>query len=320
MKKLLSCLILAALLLSGCAAKTDGKLVIGIISWVTHPALDASVEGFKSAVVAEYGADAVTFIEKNAESDQSTADLAVKDFVSRKVNLIYAVATPSAQAAINAIGTASIPLVFAAVTDPVAAELVDKTSGQSENVTGVSDAAPIEKQLKLIQEILPNVKRIGMMYTLSEINGKIQVEQAKTIAASLGIEVVDAGVSTDSEVVTVAGQLVQKVDCIYNITDNMIVANTATIVDQANKVKIPVFAAEDGQLDQGLLATDSLSYVDMGTEAGNLAISILKDGKSAQSLPVVFSQATKLYVNSKVAASLGLTLPESVLSRAQLVD
>lgn len=325
MKKLII-LIIATLMLAGCTKPTtsdkpkDEKLVIGIITWVTHPALDAAVEGMIEEVTALVGEDKVTFILKNANADESSAQLISKDFVDQKVDLIYAVATPSLTAAFGATLDSKTPIIFSAVTDAVAAGVVESNEVPNTNVSGVSDAAPIQTQLNLIKEILPSASKIGMLYNLSEINGKIQVDQATELATGMGLEVVAKGISQDSEITLAAQQLATTTDAFYIITDNKIISSIATVINQANNSGIPVFAAESGQMAAGLLASDSLSYFNMGKLAGTMIVKVLVDKVDIATLPVVTEGATQLFVSKTVADSLNITLPQSVLDRAEIID
>ncbi|MDD2591290.1 MAG: ABC transporter substrate-binding protein [Erysipelotrichaceae bacterium] len=322
MKKLVV-LCLMLLLVFGCSPKqsdSDDLITIGILNWVTHPALDAAVEGMMEQVKAEIGEDKVEFILKNANADESSAQLIVKDFVESEVDLIYAVATPSLTAAFGGTRDSQTPIIFAAVTDAIAAGVVESNEVPNTNVSGVLDAAPIQTQLELIREILPEVSSIGMLYNLSEINGKIQVDQATELALVMGIEVVAKGISQDSEITLAAQQLASETDALYLITDNKIISSVATIIDQANDFGIPVFAAESGQMEAGLLASDSLSYFDMGKEAGSMIKKVLVDKADIKTLTILTEGATQLFVSETVAESLGITLPASVIERAEIVD
>ena len=151
------------------------------------------------------------------------------------------------------------------------AKLVTSNEKPGGNVTGVSDAAPLEKQLEMIREFLPEAKKIGMIYNIGEVNGKLQVKQVEKLASKYNFKIVKKGVSATTEIATAAEQLAGDVDCIYNITDNMVVSATASITDKANAKNIPVFAAEDGQMKAGLLASDSISYEKLGEQAGSVA-------------------------------------------------
>lgn len=316
--------------LSGCskdAANTnndsgsDDKLVIGIVQHQEHPALDSSREGFL-AKLKELGYDEskIDFQIKYAQGEASTDDLIVKQFVADKVDLIYAIATPAAQSAYNATMDTEIPVIFNAVTDAVEAGIVQSNEKPGGNVTGVSDAAPLEAQIKLIREMLPEAKTIGMLYNLGEVNGKIQVDQVKALAPEYDFEVMDLGVSATTEIPTAAEQLSGSVDCFYNITDNMVVNATASVVDKANTKNLPMFAAEDGQMAQGLLASDSISYYSLGEQAGQIAYDILVNGKSPADIPVETAKDTTLILNQKVAEALGIEIPEELMKRATLFE
>lgn len=327
-KKLLGGLALA-LLLAGCGnsgdsdkEKTDdGKKTykIGIIQQMEHPALDSAREGLEKYLKGKSDAKFEITV-KNAQGDNGTADTIAKQFVSDDVDLIYSIATNASQAAVNATGGTDIPVVFNAVTDGVEAKLVTSNEKPGGNVTGVSDAAPLEKQLEMIREFLPEAKKIGMIYNIGEVNGKLQVQQVEKLASKYNFKIVKKGVSATTEIATAAEQLAGDVDCIYNITDNMVVSATASITDKANAKNIPVFAAEDGQMKAGLLASDSISYEKLGEQAGSVAYDILVNGKKAGNIPVETAKDTTLYINKKVAEQLGIKIPDSSAERATFVE
>lgn len=327
-KKLLGGLALA-LLLAGCGnsgdsdkEKTDdGKKTykLGIIQQMEHPALDSAREGLEKYLKGKSDAKFEITV-KNAQGDNGTADTIAKQFVSDDVDLIYSIATNASQAAVNATGGTDIPVVFNAVTDGVEAKLVTSNEKPGGNVTGVSDAAPLEKQLEMIREFLPEAKKIGMIYNIGEVNGKLQVKQVEKLASKYNFKIVKKGVSATTEIATAAEQLAGDVDCIYNITDNMVVSATASITDKANAKNIPVFAAEDGQMKAGLLASDSISYEKLGEQAGSVAYDILVNGKKAGDIPVETAKDTTLYINKKVAEQLGIKIPDSLAERATFVE
>lgn len=329
MRKLLGGIMACCMLvtMSACGSKTDDTnkentdktFKIGIVQHMTHPALDSAVKGFKDTLNAK--GIKVEFVEKNAQGDKGTNDLITKQFVNDNVDMIYAVATPSAIAAVNAtINNPELPVLFNAVTDAVDAQLVKSNEAPGSNVSGVSDAAPLETQIKLIRDFLPDAKKIGMIYNIGEPNGKIQVEQVKELAPKYGFTVVEKGISTPTDIASAAQQLADSTDCIYNITDNTVVAATATITDKANESKIPVFGAEDGQIKSGLLASDSISYEKLGNQAGEMAYDILVNGKKPAEMAVQTAKDTTLMINKKVADALGLTIPEELAKRATYVE
>lgn len=314
---------MATLVLTGCSAQKAAEKVkvIGVLQWVTHPALDATVTGMSDYLKANgYDESKVQIVIKNADAQIANADLIAKQFVTDGVDLIYAIATPSAQAAYNATQGTDIPVVFNAVTDAVAAGIVASNEAPGANVTGVSDAAPLGIQLQLIRDMLPNAKKIGLMYNLGEVNGQIQVDQVKELAPQYGLEAVIIGVTTNDEIASAATQLASEVDAIYNITDNLVVAATSIITDKANAAKIPVFAAENGGMSQGLLAVDGLSYAKLGTQAGPIVADILFNNKKPSEIAVSGATDTALEINVKVAESLGITVPEALKARATLIQ
>lgn len=314
-------LLLISLLLSGCKTADNKVVTIGVLQWAKHPALDATVTGM-SDFLKEQGFDEskVNIVVKIAGGDAPTAALIAEQFVSDKVDMIYAIATPAAQAAYNAVSGTKIPVVFNAVTDAVSAGIVTSNEKPGGQVTGVSDAAPLNLQVKLIRDFLPTAKKIGMLYNLGEVNGKIQVDQVKALAVSLGFEVIAIGVSATTEISAAAQQLASQVDCIYNITDNMIAGATATITDKANAKNIPVFGAEDGQMAQGLLASDGLSYAKLGKQAGVIVVNILFKDKKPADIAVETATETTLKISKNVAAKLNIKIPDALLARATMLD
>ena len=312
------------LLLVACASpseKKDDIKVIGVLQWVTHPALDATLTGLQDEL-SRQGIDSskIEWLIKNADGQAANADLIAKQFVSDGVDLIYAIATPAAQAAVNATLNTDIPVVFNAVTDAVVAGLVESNELPGGNVTGGSDAAPLALQLRLIKYFLRSVQKIGMFYNLGELNGKIQVEQVQALSSEFGLEVVSIGVTNNDEISSAMTQLVSEVDAIYNITDNLIVTATSIIVDKANSAKIPVFAAENGGMSLGLLAVDGLSYEKLGIQAASIVSDILFNQKNPSEITVSGAKDTTLEINVKVAELLGISIPETLKERATLIE
>lgn len=314
--RLLSVL-LVGVLISGCNEKQADKMTIGVLQLAKHVALDSTLEGLQDHLKEKGLLNELNLVVKNANGSSTDALTIAQQFVQDDVDLIYAIATQAVQAAYNATSEKAIPIVFNAVTDPVEAGVVASLDNSGNHVTGVSDAAPLDLQLALIKEMLPNAKRIGLLYNLGEINGKIQVDQVELLAPEYGLETTIIGVSAVHEIDSAVMQLTSQVDAIYNITDNMIVSSTALITNKANEQNIPVFAAEDGPLDQGLLAVEGLSYYKLGLQAGALVEAILFDGVLPANLPIKTAQETSLKVNLDVAESLNITIPDSVLNRLE---
>jgi ABC transporter substrate binding protein. len=293
-------------------------ITIGITQIVEHPALDSAREGFIKALKDNGYVEGknVTFIQENAQGDMSTAQTIAKKFVDKNVDLIFSIATPTTQAVKKA--TSTIPIVFTAVTDPVAAGLVSSLDKPGGNVTGTSDMEPINDQLKLIKDLVPGAKRIGIIYNAGEVNSTVQVNIAKDDAASLGYSIVEATVSNSSEVNQAAQSLVGKVDAIWLPTDNTVASSVAAIIKVANSAKIPVIAAEKGMVEGGSLATLGISYSDLGYQAGLMAIKILKGEKPAN-IKVETAKDLQLIINQKEADAIGLKIPDSIMKKAQEV-
>lgn len=322
MKKMLISLCCCILVLTGCSSsKKKGVLNVGIIQQVDHPALENAMQGFID-YFSENGIveSKIEFTIKNAQGDTGTNDTIAKQFAADNYDLVYAVGTNSALSAANATTIKQIPVIFNAVTDPVKSKLVASLNKPGAHISGVSDAAPLEKQIELIKEFLPNVAKIGMIYNTGEINGKLQVDTVIELAKAMNIEVISKGVSQTSDVAIAAQQLCAEVDCIYNITDNMIVNATASIVDKANAKNIPVFAAEDGQMASGILASESINYYNLGKQAGEMAYKILFDKVDPKDLPVETAAETTLFVNQSAADKLNIAIPESINQRATILE
>jgi putative ABC transport system substrate-binding protein len=322
-----------ALLLTGCAGDTDpngGKAdttspspvssaekleayKIGITQIVTHPALDSAVAGFKDGL-AKAGFKNVTYDLQNAQGDMATASSIAKKFADEKLDLILGVATPTTQAVVKAEKTT--PIVFTAVTDPVGAGLVKDAKAPEANVTGVSDMLPAEPTIALIKEVVPDIKKLGVLYNAGESNSEYQTTKTKEAAAAAGIEVVEATASNTAEVKAAADSLVGKVDAIAVSTDNTVVTALESVIKVANENKIPLFAGDTDSVERGALAAYSFNYKDLGEQAGTMAAAILS-GTPVKDIPVQYAQKLQLAINEKAAAAMGVTLPQAVVDKAE---
>ena len=294
-------------------AQTEGakKYKIGITQIVSHPALDQSREGFKDALK-EAGLD-VEYDEQNAQGDITIANTIANKFVTDKVDLIFSIATPTTQAAVNA--TSSIPIIFTAVTDPEAAGLIKP------NVTGSSDRVDnVAEQLDVLKELNPNATTIGVLYNSSEQNSVTQVELIKKVAAEMGIKVEEQAVTAVSELTQALDNLLSKADALYIPTDNLVVSNMPVVVERANAAKKIVIATDEGSVTNGALYTKGIDFYELGKEAGKLAAQILKDGKSPSDLEIVTLKPTNLVFNKKTMEAIGLTLPEKLKNEVKFVD
>ncbi|MGF0033186.1 ABC transporter substrate-binding protein [Bariatricus sp. SGI.154] len=291
---------------------------IGISQFAEHGSLDNCREGFLEGL-AEEGIveDENLKVEyKNAAADMGTAGQISDSFVSDKVDLICAIATPTAQSAYNAAMDTEIPVIYTAVTDPVAAELADEDGTPVGEVTGTSDKLPVEEQLKMIREMLPDAKKLGIMYTTSEANSVSAIAEYKELVGEYGFELVEKGITATADVPLAADDLLSEVDCITNLTDNTVVASLPTILEKANEKKIPVFGSEIEQVKIGCLAAEGIDYIALGKQTGKMAAQVLKGEKKASELNFELITEPGFYVNNKVAENLGITVPEELAADA----
>ncbi len=291
---------------------------IGITQIVEHPALDSSREGFLAALKDNgYEEDKNIKVDfQNAQGDMPTTQTIAQKFVDDKVDMIFAISTPSAQAAYNA--TKEIPILITAVTDPVAAELVASLDSPKTNVTGTSDATPIDKQLQFIVDELPNVKKVGIMYNTSESNSEIQVNQAKEAASKLDLEIVTQGVTSVNDIPQTLNSMIDNIDAIYIPTDNMIASSMPIITSTCFDKNIPVIASESGQVDSGAIVAVGIDYYQLGYETGLKAVEVI-EGKATKDIPVTFQEETSVTVNQDALDKLEITLSENIMSKAEVI-
>ena len=312
---------LSLLLIGGiaCSGAASGKVVtIGISQLVEHPALDSAREGFIEALKEAGYEDGknIKIDYQNAQGDVNNAQTIARKFADEKVDMILAIATQAAQAAANV--TKDIPILITAVTDPVSAGLAESLDKPGGNVTGTTDINPVDEQIKLVKELVPDAERLGILYNSGEINSKVQVEMAKEIVGELGLTLVEAAVSNSNEVSQATQSLMGRVDAIYVPTDNTIVSSIGAVIKIANENKIPVIGSERGQVDAGAIATKGIDYRELGKQTGAIAVEVLK-GKKPQDIPIEKAKNVTLIVNKKAAETIGLTISEDMLAEAEEV-
>jgi putative ABC transport system substrate-binding protein len=346
MKKSIKTLLLAAVAaaaLSGCSSKAapekpadnnsvtqtssgaeagnaaDGiSYTIGVGQFAEHGSLDNCREGFLQGL-AEEGIEEgknLTVMYENAQADGGTASQIVNNFLSKKVDLICGIATPMAQSAYSGAKKANVPVIFTAVTDPVAAALANDDGTPVGEITGTSDKLPVEKQLEMIRKILPDAKTIGILYSTSEVNSETAIKEYKAAAASYGFEIVEGAVSATADIPLATDSILEKVDCLNNLTDNTVVSSLPLILDKAGKKNIPVFGSEVEQVKIGCLASIGLDYVDLGKQTGKMAAKVLKGEAKASEINYEVIKEAAFYGNSKVAENLGITLPSELTGSA----
>lgn len=313
---LMMVVITMVMILAGCGSKEGYS--IGISQFAVHGSLDNCREGFLAGLAEEgfVEGDNLTIEYVNAQADAGTAALTASNFVTKKVDLICAIATPSASTAYNATMNTNIPVVYTAVTDPVAAGLANEDKTSVGNVTGTSDVLAVEEQLGMIRRILPDAEKIGIIYNTSEANSVSAIADYKEKAGAYGFEIVESGVTAMSEVSLAAADLVNKVDCITNLTDNTVVSALQTVLDEANKKNIPVFGSEVEQVRAGCVASMGLEYYELGKQTGKMAAKILKGEVQASALEFEIITEPSLYVNTAAAEKIGLILADSFVENA----
>ena len=329
-KKTIAIMMTAAMVMAmaaGCGSKesssSDGdnkeaSYKIGIQQFAEHGSLDNCREGFLEGLEEEgiKEGDNLKVEVKKAMADTATNAQIADSFVSDNMDLICAIATPSAQSAYNAAMDKDIPVVYTAVTDPVAAELADKDGNPVGNVTGTSDTLPVEEQLKMIREMMPDAKTIGILYTTSEANSVSAIATYESLVDKYGFTLETKGISQTSEIALATDDLLTKVDCITNLTDNTVVASLPTILEKANEKGIPVFGSEIEQVKIGCLAAEGIDYIQLGKQTGKIAAQILKGEKKASEIPYEIISEPGFYVNTKVAENLGIEVPSDLADSA----
>ena len=298
-------------------ATADSKK-IAITAIVEHPALDAVRHGALEALAAEGYKDgenlSVNF--QSAQGNTATAGQIAKQFVADNPDAIIAIATPTAQAVVS--NTNTIPVIFSAVTEPVEAKLVPKLDGSGTNVTGASDVLPLEPQLELIKELLPNVKNIGFVYSPGEVNSTATLKQLKEIATPMGVTIIEAPAQKSSDIAMAAQSLVGKVDLIYTSTDNNVINAYEALTKVAKEGKIPLVSSDPSVVERGAAVALGVNYHQLGVETGKITARILK-GEKPGDIPVYSAKELDLLVSQTNAKEQGLEVPQSILDKAKEV-
>lgn len=294
---------------SSTAAKSSEKYSIGICQMLEHPALDAATEGFQDAVNEKFGEGNVSFDVKNAQGEQSQCGTIINNFVSSDVDLILANATLPLQTASQA--TADIPILGTSITDyATALGIEDWTGATGINVSGTSDLAPIDEQEDMLVELLPDVKKVGILYCSAEPNSKYQAELFEKALKEDGIEYKEFTAADSNEIQSVVTSAVEECDAIYVPTDNTMAANTEIINNVCLPAKVPVIAGEEGICSGCGIATLSISYYDIGYKAGEMAYDILVNGKDITTMDIEFAKDLTKEYNPTNCEALGIKIPD----------
>jgi len=306
--------LLLLLLLAGGSSAWARSYTVSFNQIVEHPALDALRQGVKDALAAR--GYQVTYHDHIAQGNIGTANLIARQILGENPDVVVPIATPTAQACAQVIK--QVPIVFAAVSDPVGAGLVKSFDHPGGNVTGTSDMSPVDRQLALIREILPELKTLGIIYNSGEANSLAILQVLKAEAAKLGIAVEEATVSNSAGVSQAARSLVGRADAVYIPTDNTVVSAFEAITKVGMQSKLPVFAADVDSVARGAIAALAVDYHRMGLQTGEMVARIL-EGASPAETPVETLKELLVHINPASAAAMGVTLPEGLLKRADKI-
>jgi putative ABC transport system substrate-binding protein len=306
-------LILSVFALVGCGGGND-KVTVGILLTATHNALDDAKEGFIEALKANGYADA-EFVVKNPEGDATTMNSMATDLV-RKSDIVLGIGTPAAVALQNARDAEQIDItvLFTAVTDPISAGLMTDVNKPT-NITGTNDMNPVADQVDLVLELAPGIKKLGVLYNVSEKNSQVQAEMVKAQAAIKGVEVVIKTVSEAVEITAVTTALITNEGCeaIYIPTDNLIASNMPAVAAVADELKVPTVCGEAGMVAAGGTITYSINYKSLGYLTGEMAAKILS-GTPCSEVPSTSVDASGLEVaiNDTSIQNIGIEVPQSI--------
>ena len=316
----LSGLVVAGAMAWGLGAAAADPIRIGIANFGEHPQLNASIAGFKKALTANgfvEGKD-VVYTESHTNFDASLVPQMIAKLQAEQPKLVYTITTPVSQIAKKALAGSGIPIVFAAVTDPVAAKLVKGWEASGTNVTGVSDLSPLDKHLALIKRVVPNAKRVGVIYSPGEANSVSIVDALKKAMPAAGLMLVEGAAARTVDVASAAQSLVGKVDVIYAPTDNNVMSAFEGIVKVAQQARIPVVAADTDAVKRGAVAALGLNYYDIGHQTGKIVVRILQ-GQAPGTIASQTSENFELHVNPGAAQKQGVTLSDELVKSAQVV-
>lgn len=291
---------------------------IGLAQIMEHTSLNQIRDSFTAEMEAlGYGPDKVEIDYQNAQSDQSNLNSICQKFAGDGKDLIVAIATPTAISA--AAAAPDIPLVFSAVTDPVAAKLVENPDAPEGNITGTSDAIPVDQVFELMNQLTPGVETVGLVYNLGEVNSVAVIEQAKTYLDSKGIGYVEATVTNTSEVQQAAQSLVGKCQAFYTPIDNTVATAMPVYAEVAKQAGLPIYTGADSMVIDGGFATVGIDYTLLGKQTAAMVVKVL-EGTPISEIPVETLSNFATVVNTTTAEAIGVTLPEDLLSSAIVVE
>lgn len=314
-------LLLLPLTLVGCQ-NNDGFIKIGILQFMETPALTDAKDGFIKGLELEgyIEGENVRFDIQNPHGNQNEMQTMSKVLL-RNNDLVFGIATPAASSLVQTAKEENIkkPILFSAVTDPVASKLIDSNENPGSYVTGTNDMNPVIEQIALAKELLPNAKKIGILYNSNEENSQIQADIAKSAATLNGLTPVEVTFSSINNLQSIATNLANSVDIIYTPTDNAVAGSIGLLDDIAVETKTPFIVGEDTLVSHITSLTIGVNYYNLGLETAKMAVDILKDGKSPSDIPSTGLTNFELVINKTALDKIGVTVPDSLLKRADLI-
>lgn len=293
----------------------EGNYKVGVIQYVSHPALDASYQGFVDAL-AEAGlveGENLTIDLQNANGEMNNCHTIASTLANGGYDLVLAIATPAAQAMANATSeTQDLPVLITAVTDPQDAGLVESNEVPGNNITGTSDLTPVRQQMELLKQLVPDAQTVGLLYCSSEANSIFQIGLAKAAAEELGLETIEFTVSNANDVQSVTRSMAGRVDAAYSPTDNMIANTMATVASTCIDMDVPLIVGESGMVSNGGLASYSVDYYELGRITAGQAVDILSGVSTPAEMPILYQENYMLELNEETATALGITIPEDL--------
>lgn len=298
----------AALTLAACASTskqaTSEAVKVGVLQYMEHESLTAAREGFVAELEANGYKEGETLVldYQNAQGDQANLQTISEQLVGEN-DLVLAIATPSAQSLATV--STETPIVFTAVTDPLSADLVETIEKPGGLLTGTSDQAPIDKQVELLGQAVPDAKTVGILYTTSERNSEVQVDQAKELLEKAGYTVVVKGITSSNEVQDATTSLMKDVDAVFVPTDNTVASTMTMIGELSVEHKVPVIGGSTDMVDEGGLLTYGTNYEALGRQTAKMAIKIIEGAKVSETA-VEYPETVSLHVNEEMAEKLGI--------------
>lgn len=288
--------------------------VIAITQIIEHNTLDVVREGIFMGLKENGFEDGknVRIVYQNAHGQMTTAAQIVQHFANMKPKVLVALSTQSAQMLQPLAQQQNIPLIFSAVTDPVAAKLVTDVNVAIPGLTGLSDYMDPAPQIEMIKAFVPGIKTLGLLHNPSEVNSTLFLQNAfRQAAEKAGIQLVFSPLNNTSEAVSATRALIGKVDAIYFPNDNTAMAAVSSIVSLAHKEKIPVFANDKASVERGALASLAYDRIQMGKDTAELIVAALKEGATI-SKPTKVGGTIQTIINEETLKSFSMTVPQSV--------